>query len=132
MENIYLYLVFLSITIGSIVFLIQQTDFIYEYLSLFLNLIRFKEIGVLLKFDSYQNSNGFENYIMFIGSVYGVKNNVIGFFCRLLTCFICLNCVASIFSVLAITNQIIYVFPCFIISILVYYMLFSIKKSIFS
>ena len=132
MENINNYLVPLPISIGCVVFLIQQTNFIYEYASLFLKLINFQEIGRVLKFDTYENSSGFENYIMFIGSVYGVKNNIIGFFSRLITCFICLSCLLSILSVLFITKSIVLIFPCFLFSIITYYILFSIKKSVFS
>ena len=132
MENINNYLVSLPISIGCVVFLIQQTNFIYEYASLFLKLINFQEIGRVLKFDTYENSSGFENYIMFIGSVYGVKNNIIGFFSRLITCFICLSCLLSILSVLFITKSVVLIFPCFLFSIITYYILFSIKKSVFS
>lgn len=132
MENINNYLVSLPISIGCVVFLIQQTNFIYEYASLFLKLINFQEIGRVLKFDTYENSNGFENYIMFIGSLYGVKNNITGFFSRLITCFICLSCLLSILSVLFITKSVVFIFPCFLFSIVTYYILFSIKKSVFS
>jgi len=131
MENIYFYSLFLSISIGCIVFLIQQTDFIYEYASLFLKLTNFKEAGKFLKFDTYENSNGFENYIMFIGSVYGVKNNIIGFISRLITCFLCLNCLLSVLAGLLITKNIMIIMPCFLISVIVFYILFLIKRSVF-
>jgi hypothetical protein len=131
MENIYFYSLFLSISIGCIVFLIQQTDFIYEYASLFLKLTNFKEVGKFLKFDTYENSNGFENYIMFIGSVYGVKNNIIGFISRLITCFLCLNCLLSVLAGLLITKNIMIIMPCFLISVIVFYILFLIKRSVF-
>jgi hypothetical protein len=132
MENIYTYSILLSITIGCIVFLVQQTDFIYEYLSLFFNLIRFKEIGRFLKFDTYENSNGFENYIIFLGSVYGVKNNVFGFITRLITCFLCLNWLLCVLAGLLITKNIMLIMPSFLISVIIFYILFHIKKTIFS
>lgn len=120
------------ISIGCIVFLIQETDFIYEYVSLFLGLTRLKRMSNALQFNTYENSDGFQNYVFFIGSVYGMKKNTFGFVCRLLSCFICLNCFISVLSVLLITKSAIMIFPCFFLSILTFYILFSIKKSIFS
>ena len=122
--------IYLPISIGCIVFLIQQTDFIYEYTSLFSNLFRIKYLQN--KFKTYENSNNYENYISFVGSVYGVKKNITGFICRLATCFICLNCFLSLFSVLLITKSTILVLPCFFFSVLVFYILFVIKKHVFS
>lgn len=131
MENELFKFFALSASIGSIVFLVQQTDFIYEYASLFLGHKIFKKIRRLLNFEGYENSNQFENYIMFLGSVYGIKKNILGFICRLLTCFICLNCFLSFFSVLFITKSILIIFPCFLLSIVTFYILFLIKKSVF-
>lgn len=122
----------IPITIGCIVFLIQQTDFIYEYCSLVLRSLSLSRISDMLQFSSYENSTSFTNYISFLGSVYGVKKNMLGFACRLLSCFICLNCFISVFSVLLITNSLIMVFPCFLLSVLTFYILFAIKKSIYS
>ena len=124
--------IYLAISIGCIVFLIQQTDFIYEYLNLFTKILKINTLRSLLKFDSYENSNNFENYVSFIGSVYGIKKNTIGFISRLITCFICLNCFLSFFSVLLITKNVMIIFPCFFLSIIAYYILFLIKKHIFS
>ena len=122
----------IPVSIGCLVFLIQQTDFIYEYTSLFLGLTKSDKIYNSLGFNTYENSSNFENYIAFVGSVYGIKRNLLGFTCRLLSCFICLNCFISVFSVLFITKNIIMAFPCFFLSTLTFYILFSIKKSVFS
>jgi hypothetical protein len=122
----------IPISIGCIVFLIQQTDFVYEYASLFLKLTKLKRISNAFQFNTYENSNSFPNYIIFLASIYGVKKNAFGFMCRLLSCFICLNCFISVLSVLLITKGAIMIFPCFFLSILTFYILFSIKKSIFS
>jgi hypothetical protein len=124
--------IYLSVSIGCFVFLIQQTDFIYEYSSLFCNFLKIKTIPKWLNFHTYENSNSFENYISFLGSVYGAKKNILGFLCRLITCFICLNCFLCVFSVLLLTKNILMIFPCFFLSILTYYILFVIKKHIFS
>ena len=132
-ENWTNYLLCLPISIGSIVFLIQQTDFIYEYGSLLSRVFKIKILDKYLKFEQYEkNSINFENYIIFLGSVYGVKKNIIGFICRLLTCFICLNCFLSVICIIILTNNLMHIFPCFFISILIFYILFSIKRSIFS
>jgi len=120
------------ISIGCIVFLIQQTDFIYEYSSLILTYIRIPKIRDWLKFETYENSSSFENYISFIASIRGIKKDLTGFLCRLVSCFICLNCFLSVLSVLAITKSAIMIFPCFFLSILTFYILFKIKKSVFS
>lgn len=122
----------IPVSIGCLVFLIQQTDFIYEYTSLFLGLTKSDKVYNSLGFNTYENSSNFENYIAFIGSVYGIKRNPLGFICRLLSCFICLNCFISVSSVLLITKSIIMIFPCFFLSTLTFYILFSIKKSVFS
>ena len=124
--------VMLPISIGCIVFLIQQTDFIYEYSSLILTYIRIPKIRDWLKFETYENSSSFENYISFIASIRGIKKDFTGFLCRLVSCFICLNCFLSVFSVLAITKSAIMIFPCFLLSVLTFYILFRIKKSVFS
>ena len=122
----------LAISVGCLVFLIQQTDFVYEYLSLLSRFLGLKFIDNALKFEYYEkNSIQFENYIMFLGSVYGVKKNLIGFVCRLLTCFICLNCFLSLWLVLIITKSVVVIFPCFLLSVIVYFILFSIKRSVF-
>lgn len=128
-------LIFISlfISIGSITFLIQNTDFIYEYLSLFLRTLKIKSLENFFKFAHYeQNSSSFENYISFLGSVFGVKNNFFGFLCRLLTCFLCLNCFLSlVLSFFIFESFILYIFPCFVGAVLIYLFLFLTKKKIF-
>jgi hypothetical protein len=123
---------FLPISIGSFVFLLQQTDFVYEYGSLFSRLFKLKSIDYILKFEYYEkNSSSFENYISFIGSVYGVKKNLLGFICRLLSCFICLSCFLSFLLVLVLFKTIYLIFPCFVISVMIYLFLFMSKKKIY-
>lgn len=132
MQEFYISQLILSISIGCIVFLIQQTDFVYEYASILSSILRLKFIDNLLKFDYYEkNSIQFENYISFLGSVYGVKKNIVGFVCRLLTCFICLNCFLSLSLTLIITKSVLTIFPCFLLSVIIYFILFSIKRSVF-
>lgn len=122
----------LSTSIGCFVFLLQNTDFVYEYGSLFCQALKLKKLDIFLKFDQYKsNSSKFENYISFLGSVFGVKSSLIGFILRLLSCFICLSCFISLaFNI--ILGSILYFFPCFFISIIIYFILFLIKKKIYS
>jgi hypothetical protein len=122
----------IPISIGCIVFLIQETDFIYEYLSIFLKTLRLNFLYKSMRFNTYENSNGFSNYVIFLSSIYGIKKNMLGFLCRLVSCFICLNCFISVFSVLLITKNAIMIFPCFLLSILTFYILFRVKNSVFS
>ena len=131
MQEFYIFQLFLSISIGCVVFLIQQTDFIYEYCSMLLKICNLKKVSAFLKFDQYENSNSFENYIMFIGAVCGVKKNIVGFVSRLATCFLCLNCFLSFLAGLLITKSIILIMPSFLISVIVFYALFLIKRSVF-
>jgi hypothetical protein len=131
MQEFYISQLFLSISIGCIVFLIQQTDFVYEYASMFLRILKLKKVSAFLKFDQYENSNSFENYIMFIGAVCGIKKNIVGFFSRLITCFLCLNCFLSFLAGLLFTKNIMFIMPGFLISVVVFYTLFLIKRSVF-
>lgn len=123
----------IALSIGSFVFLLQQTDFIYEYGSLLCQIFKLKKLDLFLKFDHYRsNSDKFETYISFLGSFFGVKNNFIGFFVRLLSCFICLSCFMSLIINLLINSSILYILPCFFISAVTYFILFLIKKKIYS
>jgi hypothetical protein len=131
MQEFYISQLFLSISIGCVVFLVQQTDFVYEYSSMFLKTLNLKKVSAFLKFDQYENSNSFENYIMFIGAVCGVKKNIVGFLSRLITCFLCLNCFFSFLAGLLITKNIMLIMPSFLISVVVFYILFLIKRSVF-
>lgn len=129
--NILLYFFAIPISIGSIVFLIQQTDFLYEYISLFCQIIKNKKIPNILKFEGYENSDSFKSYIYFLASIHGTKKSPIGFVLRLLSCFICLNCFLSVFAVLLITKNVLLIFPYFIISVITFFILFKIKNEIY-
>lgn len=123
---------FLPISIGSFVFLLQQTDFVYEYFSLFSRTLGLKSIDSYLKFEYYEkNTSQFQNYISFLGSIYGVKKNLLGFTCRLVSCFLCLSCFLSLVFVLLLYKSIYLIFPCFVISVLIYFILFTAMKKIY-
>jgi hypothetical protein len=123
---------FLPISIGSFVFLLQKTDFVYEYFSLFSRVLGLKNIDSYLKFEYYEkNSSQFQNYISFLGSIYGVRKNILGFFCRLISCFLCLSCFLSLVFVILLYKSMYLVFPCFVISVLIYFILFTAMKKIY-
>lgn len=119
----------ISVTIGSLVFLIQQTDFIFEYMKLFLTVTKNKSLEKLLKFDYYQNSTGYSNYIQFISSRDWSHNGLMAFFCKLVSCFICLNCFLSLVFSLFLGIDLFLVY--FFLSIVVFFILFKIKKYIY-
>lgn len=123
---------FLPISIGSFVFLLQKTDFVYEYFSLFSRTFGLKNIDSYLKFEYYEkNSSQFQSYISFLGSIYGVRKNILGFVCRLISCFLCLSCFLSLVFVLLLYKSVYLVFPCFVISVLIYFILFAATKKIY-
>lgn len=128
MENI-LNILQISITIGSLVFLVQQTDFIFEYSKLLFTLTKKKTLEKLLKFDYYQNSNGYSNYIHFISSRDWSHNGLVAFFCKLISCFVCLNCLLSLVFSLFLGTGLFLVY--FFLSVVVFFILFKIKKYIF-
>jgi len=128
----YTILLAVPVSIGCFVFLIQQTDFIYEYLSFFSKIFKLNFVDFIFKFDYYEkNSSKFENYISFVGSIFGTQKNLVGFVSRLLSCFICLNCFLSLIFIALIYNMYAYFLPCFFISTVTYFCLFSIKRSIY-
>jgi hypothetical protein len=120
----------LSVSIGSIVFLIQKTDFICEYLKLALILLKKEQYINSFKITSYEKSNVAENYIEFLAAVYGAKNNVKGFLLRLSSCFLCSCCFISFWFNL-LFGKIILIFPMFFVSILTYWILFYIVQKIY-
>ena len=63
MNDFYHLLFTIPVSIGCVVFLIQQTDFVYEYVSLALSYIRIQKLRKVLNLDGYENSSSFENYI---------------------------------------------------------------------
>ena len=122
--------IYLGISIGSIVFLIQQTDFVYEYISLFTRTTKNKKLEEFLKFDYYQNSNGYSSYVEFICSRDWSKSVIMSFSSKLISCFFCLSCFLSTACAIVLCSKFLFVY--FLISILTFYMLFKIKNSIFN
>jgi len=129
MENI-INILQVSVSIGSFVFLVQQTDFIFEYLSLFIKIFRNKSLEKLLKFDYYKNSTGYSNYIEFISSRDWFHNGLIVFVAKLISCFICLNCFLSLLISVFLGTYMFLVY--FFLSVIVFFILFKIKKYVFA
>ena len=119
MENI-INILQVSVSIGSFVFLVQQTDFIF----------RNKSLEKLLKFDYYKNSTGYSNYIQFISSRDWSHNGLIAFVAKLVSCFICLSCFLSLLISVFLGTFMFLVY--FFLSVIVFFILFKIKKYIFA
>ena len=119
-----------AISVGSFVFLVQQTDFIFEYTKLFLKLARNKRLEKFLKFDYYQNSTGYSNYLEFISSRDWSHNGLMAFLAKLISCFLCLNCLLSLIVSLFLGINMFLVY--YFLSVIIFYILFKIKKYIFT
>lgn len=87
--------IILGISIGSLVFLVQKTDFIFEYSKFFIEALGFSSF---FKLEHYKNNKSIEceSYFEFICFINAAKDNFFGFLCRLLSCGICLNCFLSL------------------------------------
>jgi hypothetical protein len=120
----------ISASIGCIVFLIQKTDFISEYLKLLLIFLKKEKYINLLKITHYEKSNLSGNYVEFLASVYGVKNNLLGFALRLASCFFCLTCFTSLW-VNIFFGKLILIFPMFFFAVLTYHILWYIMQKIY-
>jgi hypothetical protein len=130
MINLYLDLFAIGLSIGAFVFLLQHTDFIFEYSRLFFSIFNSKKLDKFFKFEFYENSQGYNNYLEFLSSRY-VSAGLKGFFFRLISCFICLNCFLSLWICMAF-GLFYYFLVCFFIAYVVYFILFKIKKYIYS
>ena len=119
-----------AVSVGAFVFLVQQTDFIFEYAKLFLRLTRNKSLEKFLKFDYYQNSTGYSNYVEFISSRDWSHNGLMAFTAKLASCFLCLNCLLSLIASLFLGINMFLVY--YFLSVIVFYILFKIKKYIFT
>lgn len=120
----------ISVSIGSIVFLIQKTDFICEYLKLTSILLKKEKHLSLLRITHYEKSNVASNYIEFLASVYGSKNTLQGFLLRLVSCFFCLICFTSIwFNVFF--GKLILICPMFLLAVSTYGILWYIMQKIY-
>lgn len=121
--------IILGVSIGCFVFLIQQTDFIYEYVNLFIRATENKKLEEFLKFDYYRNSNGYSSYVEFIASRDWSEKIIASFLSKLISCFFCLNCFISVICAIVLCSKFLFVY--FLISNITFYILFKIKESIF-
>lgn len=134
MENAIIY----GASIGSIVFLIQKTDFIFEYLNLaifffekcFFKLTSTRKYLLLEEYKNLENPEDYSSYVEFFSALNGFAPGLQGFLCKLISCFICLSCFLTVpVGLLFIKESL--VFICFIVSIIIYFILFKIQKSIY-
>jgi hypothetical protein len=121
--------IILGISIGSLVFLLHKTDFIFEYSSFF---IRILGLSSFFKLDYYKNNKTIEceSYFEFICFINATNKGFFGFICRLLSCGICLNCFLSLlYSFLFLKSFLfLFVFFCAIIS---YFFLIKLKQNMY-
>ena len=130
MQQAVLEFIFLPITIGGIVFLLQQTDFVYEYLSLATDYFGKNKAKEKLKLEEYKESGIYANYIQHIAGTNQAKSGLRPFLLKLISCFICLNCFISLACTILITKEIYFFIPCFFISIVTYCIFLLVKNKI--
>jgi hypothetical protein len=123
--------ILMSISIGYVVFLIQKTDFIYEYANLFLRLIKAKKLLIIMNIEGYEKTDLYKNFIEYLSGIYSGNKNVTGFIVRLSSCFICLSTVLNIFLFLFL-NSLIFVFPGACVSVITFFVFDKITKSIYT
>lgn len=100
-----IYYIFLN---SMLLFVLFNTNFIYEYA----NLLKLNNIKIFKEYYEYIYKNDFINFIPFLA----FKNN---FFCKLISCPLCLNFWSSLlFSLLL--NNINYIGLIYIISIIIH------------
>lgn len=86
-----LYYIFLN---SMLLFVLFNTNFIYEYARLF----KLTDIKIFQEYTDHLYNNDFINFITFLG----LKNN---FFCKLVSCPLCLNFWSSLFLSFLLENM---------------------------
>lgn len=123
-----------GLSIGCITFLIQKTDFVLEYASLLLNtfnLTKVKKILLIPHYENLENPQEYSSYVEFFCAINATQKNILGFLCRLTSCFICLNCFLTV-VVGACFLHLQVLFFSFLIAMLTYLVLCKIKNNVFS
>jgi len=100
---------FIYISLNStFLFLIYNTNFIYEYFKLF----KFDRIKIFKEYIDYIYKNNFINFIPFLS----LKNN---FFYKLISCPLCLNFWLSM-TISIILGNVIYIGIIYMVSIIIF------------
>lgn len=122
--------IILGISIGSLVFLLQKTDFIFEYSQFF---IKFLRLSSFFKLDYYKNNKTIEceSYFEFICFINATNKGFFGFICRLLSCGICLNCFLSLFLCSFIFFKPLLFLFTFFCAIISYFFLIKLKQNMY-
>jgi len=121
--------IILGISIGSLVFLLHKTDFIFEYSSFF---IRILGLSSFFKLDYYKNNKTIEceSYFEFICFINATNKGFFGFICRLLSCGICLNCFLSLLCSFLFLKSFLFLFV-FFCAIISYFFLIKLKQNMY-
>jgi hypothetical protein len=112
--------VFIGVVVGFWSFLMEKTDFVYEYLKELVKILprRIKaRITPLLEY--YENSGGDygDNFLTFLGNFQGRRPGAPGFLSRLLSCFYCRTTALSIILSVICLNPLFLLTPFFAILI---------------
>ena len=128
MENAFYY----GLSIGCITFLIQKTDFVLEYTRLlldFFHLTKLKKILLIPHYENLEPTSDYASFVEFFCATNGTETNLFGFLCRLISCFICLNCFLTVIGGAFFLSYSVLFFS-FLVAMLVYFLLFKIKNSL--
>jgi hypothetical protein len=130
MENAFYY----GLSVGCITFLIQKTDFVIEYARLFLDfchLTKLKKILLIPHYENLENPADYASFVEFFCAMNGTQKNIFGFLCRLISCFICLNCFLTVVVGAALLSYYTLFFS-FLIAMSTYLALCKIKNNVYS
>ena len=121
---------------GTVVFLITETDFIYEYLGLLTKIGRMERVRKFLKFDFYENGGRTigSTYVKFLGNFYGCRENApfTIFLCKLSSCFICLGTFLSLIIGVAMAPKMGFLlFLCPLFSSIGFFVIWKIREEVF-
>ena len=122
--------ILLSVSVGFFVFLLQKTDFVYEYSIVLLTALGSQKILDRLNITGYEKSRNYETFIMYLASLYGIEKNLKGFALRLISCFVCFSTFLN--SVIFLFINPLWIFCGSFISIVIFYVSFKIQKQIYS
>jgi hypothetical protein len=131
--------ILIGISIGTFVFLLQKTDFVIEYLNLALHYIeltgldltKFKKRILILQYENLEEPELYSSFVEFYCAMNGFEKGIKSFLCKLISCFICLNCFLCI-AVNIFMSSFKFSFVSFLFSIVVYFLISKIQKNLLS
>jgi hypothetical protein len=100
--------------VGFYSFLMERTDFIYEYLKKINKIFpKFLNVRISPFLEFYENSDGVlgNNFVQFVGNFQGARSGWPGFFARMFSCFYCRTTVAALFLGALTLNPLFFLSP---------------------